>query len=139
MQLPHDCLYDLALKLLDGKTGGELKRFVPELIELRLCKKRTRQTFEGTQIALKLRSNSLDVYRRGCVCALPKIWSQIPEEIIEKGANHGWSKIKSACTEFLLNRIKKEHPKKRESIEKPKIYGTKLNNELIKLNDNGNL
>jgi hypothetical protein len=55
-----------ALKLLDGKTRGELKHFVPKLIEpLRLCKKRTRQTLEGTQVAPKVRPNSLDVYKRG--------------------------------------------------------------------------
>ena len=41
----------LALKLLDGKARGELKNFVPRLIEpLRLCKKRTRQVLEGTQV-----------------------------------------------------------------------------------------
>ena len=41
----------LALKLLDGKARGDLKNFVPRLIEpLRLCKKRTRQVLEGTQV-----------------------------------------------------------------------------------------
>ena len=53
--------------LLDGKTRGELSlvHFVPKLIEpLRLCRKRTRQILEGTQIAPKLKSNSLDVYKR---------------------------------------------------------------------------
>ena len=41
----------LALKVLDGKTRGELKNVVPKLIgPLRLCKKRTRQTLEETQI-----------------------------------------------------------------------------------------
>ena len=87
----------LALKLLDGKTRGELKNFVPKLIKpLRLCKKRTRQVLEGTQVAPMIRSNSLDVYKRGFVCALPKIWSRIPIEIIDGGASNGWLKIKTA-------------------------------------------
>ena len=79
----------LALKLLDGKARGELKNFVPRLIEpLRLCKNRTRQVLEGTQVAPMIRSNSLDVYKRGLsfVCALPKIWSRLPIEIINRGA-----------------------------------------------------
>ena len=126
-----------AFKLLDGKTRGELVHFVPKLIEpLRLCRKRTRQTLEGTQVASKLKSNSLDVYKRSFVCALPKIWSRIPSELIEQGANYGWCKIKTACTNLLLGRTKKkeDHPKKRKAIEKPEIYSTKLNNEL-----NGNM
>ena len=96
-----------ALKLLDGKTRGELKHFVPKLIEpLRLCKKRTRQTLEGTQVAPKVRPNSLGVYKRGFVCALPEIWSRIPIEIINKGATKGWLKIKNACSDFLTGKSK---------------------------------
>ena len=124
-----------AFKLLDGKTRGELVHFVPKLIEpLRLCRKRTRHTLEGTQVASKMKSNSLDVYKRSFVCALPQIWSRIPIEIIDKGANHGWCKIKTACTNFLLGRTKQPHQKKRKILEKPEIYSTKLNNEL-----NGNM
>ena len=125
----------LALKLLDGKARGELKNFVPRLIEpLRLCKKRTRQVLEGTQVAPMIRSNSLDVYKRGFVCALPKIWSRIPIEIINRGAAHGWMKIKTACSNFLTGKSKKPSLKKRKVSEKTEIYSTKLNNEL-----NGNV
>jgi hypothetical protein len=124
-----------AFKLLDGKARGELVHFVPKLIEpLRLCRKRTRQTLEGTQVASKLKPNSLDVYKRSFVCALPKIWSRIPPDLIAQGANHGWCKIKTACTNFLLNRTKKTCPKKRKITEKLEIYSTELNNEL-----NGNI
>ena len=124
-----------ALKLLDGKTRGELKHFVPKLIEpLRLCKKRTRHTLEGTQVASKVRSNSLDVYKRGFVCALPGIWSRIPIEIINKGAAKGWLKIKNACSDFLTGKSKTPSLKKRKVSEKTETYSTKLNNEL-----NGNV
>jgi acetyl/propionyl-CoA carboxylase alpha subunit len=124
-----------ALKLLDGKTRGELKHFVPKLIEpLRLCKKRTRHTLEGTQVASKVRSNSLDVYKRGFVCALPEIWSRIPIEIINKGAAKGWLKIKNACSDFLTGKSKTPSLKKRKVSEKTETYSTKLNNEL-----NGNV
>jgi len=125
----------LALKLLDGKTRGELKNFVPKLIEpLRLCKKRTRQTLEGTQIASKVRSNSLDVYKRGFVCALPRIWSRIPIEIIDRGAARGWLKIKTACCDFLTGKSKAPSLKKRKVSKETEIYSSKLNNEL-----NGNV
>ena len=56
--------FSLALKLLDGKCRGELNEFVPKLIEpLRLCKKRTRNSLEGVQIAPKAKAKSL----AGCV------------------------------------------------------------------------
>ena len=60
------------------------------------------------------------------------IWSRIPTEIIDKGlgASHGWCKIKTACTNFLLGRTKQPHQNKRKILEKPEIYSTELNNEL---------
>ena len=61
----------LALKLLDGKTRGELKNFVPKLIEplIKALQKKDglAKHLEGTQIAPKVRSNSHDVYKRGFV------------------------------------------------------------------------
>ena len=94
-----------ALKLLDGNARGELKKFIPRLIEpMRLCKKRTRQSLEGIQIESKVRTKSLDVYRRGFQGVLPKIWSRIPMDIIAKDESNGWRKIKSACANFLTDR-----------------------------------
>ena len=50
--------------------------------------------------------------KRGFVCSLPKIWSRIPIEIIDRGAAHGWLKIKIACSDFLTWKSKKPSRKK---------------------------
>ena len=82
--------FALELKLLDGKARGELKNFIPIVTEpLRLCKKRTRQCLEGTQILPTVRAKSLNVYRRSFRGVPPRIWARIPQEIISKGANKG--------------------------------------------------
>jgi len=126
----------MALKMLNGDTRGELKTFTPVLMEpMRLCKKRTRQSLEGIQVVSKVRTKSLDVYRRSFQGILPKIWFKIPIEIINRGENRGWLKIKSACTDFLIGKTKRENHKKQKMMEKsPEIYSTELNNEL-----NGNV
>ena len=55
----------MALKMLNGDTRGELKTFTPVLMEpMRLCKKQTRQSLEGIQVVSKVRTKSLDVYKR---------------------------------------------------------------------------
>ena len=79
-------------------------------------------------------SNSLDVYKRGFVYALPKIWSRIPIEIINRGTTHGWMKLKNVCSNFLTEKSKKPSLRKRQVSEKTEIYSTKLNSEL-----NGNV
>ena len=108
----------IALKLLDGRGRGELNNFTPKLTEpLRLCRKRTRQTLEGIQVARKVKSSSLDVYKRSFEGVLPKIWSKIPREIINKGECKGWLKIKSACTDFLTGKTKIIKHKKQKATE----------------------
>ena len=75
------------------------------------------------------------MYRRSFQGVLPKIWSKIPIEIINRGEERGWLKIKSACTDFLIGKTKRENHKKQKVVEKsPEIYSTELNNEL-----NGNV
>ena len=70
----------IALKLLDGRGRGELNNFTPKLTEpLRLCRKRTRQTLEGIQVARKVKSSSLDVYKRSFEGVLPHNLVQNPE------------------------------------------------------------
>ena len=104
-----------SLRLLDGNARGELKKFIPRLIEpMRLCKKRTRQSLEGIQIESKVRTKSLDVYRRGFQGVLPKIWSRIPMHIIARGESNGWRKIKSACTNFLTGIEKHQNSPRNE-------------------------
>ena len=97
-----------------------------------LCKKRTRNSLEGVQVVSKVRACSLDVYRRGFLGALPKIWSKLPVDLIRKGERYGWLKIKTACSDFLTG--KKTHEKQKTTEILPVIYSTKLNNEL-----NGNV
>jgi hypothetical protein len=48
---------------------------------------------------------------------LPKIWSEIPREIINKGECKGWLKIKSACTDFLTGKTKTIKHKKQKAAE----------------------
>ena len=74
------------LKLMNEDARGILKQHVPELYEpLRLTKKRTRQVLDGKQLKSRVRTNSLDVYRRGFHGVLPSIWKKIPQEIISVG------------------------------------------------------
>ena len=126
----------LALKLLDGKTRGELKNFVPKLIEPLIKalqeedSSNTRRNSNCSQSQILVKSNSLDVYKRGFVCALPRIWSRIPIEIIDRGAARGWLKIKTACCDFLTGKSKAPSLKKRKVSKETEIYSTKLNNEL---------
>jgi len=121
--------FSLALKLLDGKCRGELNEFVPKLIEpLRLCKKRTRNSLEGVQIAPKAKAKSLDVYKRGFHGALPKIWSKIPIDIITKGEHKGWLKIKSDCVDFLTGTSTTKIHKKQKTSELYKCFKIWLEN-----------
>jgi hypothetical protein len=99
----------ISLKMLDRQARGELQTFKPTLCEpLRLCKKRTRNCLEGTQVKRKTNSKSLDVYKRGFFGTLPGIWSRIPREIITRGERRGWLKIKTACTKFLTGKTIRE-------------------------------
>ena len=104
------------------------------MLSITLTVRGVSDVLEGTQVAPMIISNSLDVYKRGFVCALPKIWSRIPIEIINRGAAHGWIQIKTACSNFLTGKSKKPSLKKRKVSEKTEIYCTKLNDEL-----NGNV
>jgi hypothetical protein len=97
-----------ALKLMDGKARGVLKKHIPQLYEpILLSRKRTRQVIAGKQIKSKINSKSLDVYRRGFHGALPSIWRKLPQELVTKGYNRGWLKIKTACKNFLLGKVMK--------------------------------
>ena len=100
----------LALKLLDSQGRGELMHFTPVLTEpFRRCKKRTRQSIEGIQIARRIKSSSLDVYRRSFMGVLPQIWAKIPIEIIERGNEKGWLKIKRDCSDFLTGKTESKN------------------------------
>ena len=100
-----------------------------KLIEpLRLCKKRTRNSLEGVQVASKAKAKSLDVYKRGFHGALPKIWSKIPIDIITKGKRKGWLKIKSDCVDFLTGKTTIKIHKKQKTSELYKCFKIWLEN-----------
>ena len=119
---------------MGGKPRGELKIFVPKVVEpLKLTRKRTRQTLEGSHIKTCVNSKSLDTSRRGFHGALPKVWKKIPQDIISKGSSEGWMTITNACKDFLTGKSNKKH----RGVKQAKVdggcnevYSTKLNNEL---------
>ena len=113
-----------ALKLMDGQARGVLKNHIPQLYEpLLLSKKRTRQVIAGKQVKSRINTKSLDVYRRGFHGALPSIWRKLPQELVTKGYNRGWLKIKTACKNFLLGKVEK--PKTSVKKSKPAHQGVK--------------
>jgi hypothetical protein len=131
----------LALKLLDGQGRGELKQFTPVLTEpLRLCKKRTRHSLEGIQIVKRIRSSSLDVYRRSFMGVLPMIWAKIPTEIIERGNEKGWLKIKRDCSDIVTGKTESKKSKKQKVVAAElEVYSTELNNKLTGKVDNNRI
>jgi acetyl/propionyl-CoA carboxylase alpha subunit len=122
----------LALKLLDGKGRGDLQNFVPALIEpIKMCKRITRHTLDGIQLASNIKATSLDVYKRSFQGVLPQIWEKIPSNIIARGKLKGWLKIKTACTNFLTGKsTPNTHTKQKDRKGHQEIHSTELNNEL---------
>ena len=112
---------------MDGKARGVLKNHIPQLYEpLQLSRKRTRQVIEGKQVKSRVNAKSLDVFRRGfhgAVGALPSIWRKLPQDLVSNGYNRGWLKIKTACKNFLLGKVKRLKPSVKKS--KPAHQGVK--------------
>jgi len=107
-----------ALKLMQGRAKGPLKRFIPALEEKLVpdaAHRSVRSKKYGWLFPEYTRHNSLDVYRRGFWGVLPQIWATIPQELIEHGRCTGWLKIKSTCVKFIITGIMPKVPKKRES------------------------
>jgi hypothetical protein len=123
-----------ALKLMSGGARGELNNFIPKVIEpLKLTRKRTRHTLEGSHIKTHTNSGSLETSKRGFHGALPNIWKKIPQDIISKGSSKGWLSILNDCKKFLTGKSDKECQKvKKVKVNNDcnEIYSTKLNNEL---------
>ena len=93
-----------------------IKGHIPQLYEpLQLTKKQTRQVIEGKQIKSRVNAKSLDVFRRGFHGALQSIWRKLPQDLVIKGYDRGWSKIKIECMNLLLGKEKKTKPKVKKS------------------------
>ena len=113
-----------AFKLMDCQARGVRKDHIPQLYEpLLLLKKRTCQVIAGKQVKSRVNTRSLDVYRRGFHGALPSILHKLPQELVTKGYNRGWLKIKTACKNFLLGKVQK--PKTSVKKSKPAHQGVK--------------
>jgi hypothetical protein len=66
---------------------------------------------------------------------LPIIWAKRPIEIVERGNEKGWLKIKRDCSDFLIGKIESNQSKKQKVVAAElEVYSTELNNEL-----NGNV
>ena len=61
---------------------------------------------DGKQLKSRVRTNSLDVYRRGFHGVLPSIWKKQPQEIISVRYNKGWSIIKKRYADWLSGNSK---------------------------------
>ena len=93
------------------------KQHVPELYEpLQLTRKGTRQVLDGKQLKSRVKTNSLDAYRRGFHGILPTVWKKIPQEIISVGYNTGWLKIKKRCADWLLGTPSSKCKEKKSKI-----------------------
>jgi hypothetical protein len=55
--------------------------------------------------------------------ALPSIWRKLPQDLVSNGYNRGWLKIKTACKNFLLGKVKGAQTKCKKS--KPAHQGVK--------------
>ena len=96
---------------MDGEARGVLKNHIPQLYEpLQLSRKRTRQVIEDKQVKSRVNAKSLDVFLRDFHGALPSTWRKLPQDLVTNGYNRGWLKIKTACKNFLLGKVKKLKP-----------------------------
>ena len=109
------------LKLLAGQCKGVLNNFAPSLFEPSKSSLRfSRHTLPGIQISPTANSKSLDIFNRGFMGQIPKIWSRIPQDIISRGQKTGWLKIKKTCAKFLLHGDRPQN-KINNATVKPKV------------------
>ena len=125
----------LALKLLDGKAHVKLQPFVPRFAKpTSLTKKRTREsTSAGLQLENKIKSNSLNIFKRSFLGCIRQIWRKLPQSLIEEGNQTYWLRIKKRVKGFLEGKWTLESHQSKKSKRKRKVektYSTKLNQEL---------
>ena len=102
------------LKLLDGKGRGVLKEFVPEFVDnSKLHNYSTQHASKGIQLVDRSRHNSLVAFDRSYLGSIHKIWRKLPHDLVQKGAKHGWLKIKKGCTVSITNDLKVKKGKRK--------------------------
>ena len=109
------------LKLLNGDGRGVLKKYVPEVKDYSKMKRTrdSRHAAVGLQLVSRCEVCSLDGFKRGYIGSIHQIWSKIPQEIIRRGEELGWLRIKKACKSFLTGKMKEE-----ESVQNKKSKST---------------
>ena len=91
-----------ALKMMSGSCKGALNEHVPVTYLPQNTSKRTsRHTLQGLQIKPVTNTKSLNTFRHGFLGALPLIWSKIPQELVLRGQEKEWLKIKKQCIKYL--------------------------------------
>ena len=104
-----------AFKLMDGSARGALRNFVPQLEQPKPSQLANRRNTTGSSgIQIRTYTNqvprhfSLNTYERGFWGALPKIWSELPQILIQKGYSRCWKSIGSKCKIVVLNEYKSD-------------------------------
>lgn len=84
--------FGLACKLLDGKGRGRLQDFTLEFEET--AKGRTRNsTKQGIKLVSRTDTKSLGSFARGFEGSIEAVFEKVPQELLEKGPETGWSSI----------------------------------------------
>ena len=66
----------------------------------------TQNAPKGLQIKDRSRHKSLISFDRSYLGCIHKIWKKLPNELVQKGANVGWLKIKKSCTISITKGLK---------------------------------
>jgi hypothetical protein len=90
------------LKLLNGDGRGVLKGFVPEIDNIPAG--RLRHSVLGLQLVSWAKFNSLNIYKRSYLGSIHEIWSKLPQDMLNIGYDHDWTKITGACKRFLTGK-----------------------------------
>ncbi len=97
-------LLGLSFKLLDGAGRGALQEFAPILSvsypDLSAWQLRT--VSHGIRVRDFTSVTSLNCFKRSAVGALPAVWDNIPQEVLQIGLSKGWRKINKRCKNGIL-------------------------------------
>ena len=89
------------IKLLGGRHRGKLAEWVPKLHHV---SGGSRHKVQGYQlIPFELSKYPLDCVKRSFFPSIHKLWSRIPQDIIEQGLKKGWKNVIKKCKRFLIN------------------------------------
>ena len=101
----HCALLFLSFKLLDGLGRGELQNSTPQLITTAPVAggRALRNAKFGIRIKPVTFVTSLGAFKRGASGLLPHVWDQIPQELLQLGADKGWRKIHKRCKKIIMN------------------------------------